>query len=25
MAVIPRGAETIWHLTTPFQDFYVLS
>jgi hypothetical protein len=25
MATIPAGAETTWHLTTPFQDFYVLS
>jgi uncharacterized cupin superfamily protein len=24
MATIPKGAETTWHLTTPFQDFYVL-
>ena len=25
MARIPVGAETTWHLTTPFLDFYVLS
>jgi uncharacterized protein len=25
MATIPKGAETTWHLSTPFQDFYVLS
>jgi len=25
MATIPAGAETTWHLTTPFTDFYVLS
>jgi uncharacterized cupin superfamily protein len=25
MATIPKGAETTWHLTTPFKDFYVLS
>lgn len=25
MATIPAGAETTWHLTTPFEDFYVLS
>ena len=25
MACIPAGAETTWHLTTPFVDFYVLS
>jgi uncharacterized cupin superfamily protein len=25
MASIPKGAETTWHLTTPFTDFYVLS
>ena len=25
MATIPRGADTTWYLTTPFQDFYVLS
>ncbi len=24
MASIPKGAETTWHLTTPFKDFYVL-
>jgi uncharacterized cupin superfamily protein len=24
MACIPAGVETIWHLTTPFLDFYVL-
>jgi uncharacterized cupin superfamily protein len=24
-ATIPAGAETTWHLTTPFTDFYVLS
>lgn len=24
MAMIPSGAETVWYLTTPFQDFYVL-
>jgi len=25
MACIPAGAETTWHLATPFVDFYVLS
>ena len=25
MATIPSGADTTWYLTTPFQDFYVLS
>ena len=25
MASLPKGAETTWHLTTPFKEFWVLA